>query len=56
MAADTRAAGDASACLVISANVLTASSVWACARERISQGGFGITVDPVTSAADLTFP
>src|SRR5437870_5434295 len=48
MAADTRAAGDASAWLVISARVLIASSVWACARDRISQGGFAIRVDPVT--------
>src|SRR5262245_12676582 len=48
MAADTRAAADASACLVISARVLIASSVWACARDRISHGGFAIAVDPVT--------
>jgi hypothetical protein len=48
MAADTRAAGDASPCFVMSARVLIASSVWACARDRISQGGFAIQVDPVT--------
>jgi hypothetical protein len=48
MAADTRAAGDASACLVIAARVSIAASVWACARDRMSQGGFVIAVDPVT--------
>jgi len=48
MAADTRAAGDASACFVIAARVAIASAVWACARVRMSQGGFAIQVDPVT--------
>jgi hypothetical protein len=34
--------------LVISARVLIASSVWDCARERMSHGGFAIQLDPVT--------
>jgi len=42
MAADTRAAGDASACLVISASVLIAPLVWDYARDRMSHGGFAI--------------
>ena len=46
MAADTRAAGDASFCVVIAARVAIASTVWACASDRMSQGGFAM-VGPV---------